>query len=374
MTAPRPDPRASPGAAGSDPAAAAPRRLGPVQYLWVAGAVLVFAALLHWLGPVLTPFLIAAILAYFGSPAVTWAERHRVPRTMGTLLAMLVILALLLGLMFVLIPLVQSEITQVIRRLPELVGQLNARVAPWLRDTLGIELQLDLATVKQLISENLESAETVTLKVLSSIKAGGTVVLGILINLALIPVVMFYLLRDWNHIVARVDDLLTRRWLPRVRKIAGEIDKVLAEFLRGQLSVMGVLAVYYAVGLSLAGLQFALPIGILTGILVFIPYVGFGLGLILGMLAALLQWSGLPGFLAVVAVYGVGQLLENYVLVPWLVGDRIGLHPLAVIFALLAFGELFGFAGVLLALPVSASLLVGLRHLRAAYQATDLYR
>jgi len=194
MTAPRPDPRASPGAASSDPAAAAPRRLGPVQYLWVAGAVLVFAALLHWLGPVLTPFLIAAILAYFGSPAVTWAERHRVPRTMGTLLAMLVILALLLGLMFVLIPLVQSEITQVIRRLPELVGQLNARVAPWLRDTLGIELQLDLATVKQLISENLESAETVTLKVLSSIKAGGTVVLGILINLALIPVVILGLL------------------------------------------------------------------------------------------------------------------------------------------------------------------------------------
>jgi predicted PurR-regulated permease PerM len=254
------------------------------------------------------------------------------------------------------------------------VAQLNARVAPWLHDTLGIQLQLDMATVRQLISENIESAETLSIKVLSSVEAGGTVVLGILINLALIPVVMFYLLRDWNRIVERVDDLLPRRWLPRVRKIASEIDKVLAEFLRGQLSVMGVLAVYYAVGLSLAGLQFALPIGILTGILVFIPYVGFGLGLILGMLAALLQWSGLPGFLAVVAVYGVGQLLENYVLVPWLVGDRIGLHPLAVIFALLAFGELFGFAGVLLALPVSAALLVGLRHLRAAYLATDLYR
>ena len=374
MTASGPDPDAVSYDPGTEPAPPLPRRVRGLQYLWIAGAVLVIAAALHWLGSVLTPFLVAAILAYFGSPAVSWAQRRRIPRTLGTLLVMLVILALLLGLMFVLIPLVQSEITQAVRRLPQLVGQLNARVAPWLRDTLGIELQLDMATVKQLISENIESAETLSLKVLSSVKAGGTVVLGILINLALIPVVMFYLLRDWNRIVERVDDLLPRRWLPRVRKIAGEIDKVLAEFLRGQLSVMGVLAVYYAVGLSLAGLQFALPIGILTGILVFIPYVGFGLGLILGMLAALLQWSGLPGFLAVAAVYGVGQLLENYVLVPWLVGDRIGLHPLAVIFALLAFGELFGFAGVLLALPVSAALLVGLRHLRAAYLATDLYR
>jgi len=374
VTAPGPDPDAASYDPGTEPAPPLPRRIRGLQYLWIAGAVLVIAAALHWLGSVLTPFLVAAILAYFGSPAVSWAQRRRIPRTLGTLLVMLVILAILLGLMFVLIPLVQSEITQAIRRLPELIAQLNARVAPWLRDTLGIELQLDLATVKQLISENIESAETVSLKVLSSLKAGGTVVLGILINLALIPVVMFYLLRDWNRIVERVDDLLPRRWLPRVRKIANEIDKVLAEFLRGQLSVMGVLAVYYAVGLSLAGLQFALPIGILTGILVFIPYVGFGLGLILGMLAALLQWSGLPGFLAVAAVYGVGQLLENYVLVPWLVGDRIGLHPLAVIFALLAFGELFGFAGVLLALPVSAALLVGLRHLRAAYLATDLYR
>jgi predicted PurR-regulated permease PerM len=156
--------------------------------------------------------------------------------------------------------------------------------------------------------------------------------------------------------------------------MATEVDAVLAEFLRGQLSVMGVLAVYYVIGLSLAGLQFALPIGILTGLLVFIPYVGFGLGLTLGVLSALLQWSGWPGFVAVLTVYGIGQILENYVLVPWLVGDRIGLHPLAVIFALLAFGQLFGFAGVLLALPASAALLVGLRHLRTAYNESDLYR
>jgi predicted PurR-regulated permease PerM len=149
---------------------------------------------------------------------------------------------------------------------------------------------------------------------------------------------------------------------------------VLAEFLRGQISVMLVLALYYAIALTVVGLDHALPIGILTGLLVFIPYVGFGLGLVLGMIAALLQWTGWPAFLAVVAVYGVGQLLENYVLLPWLVGDRIGLHPLAVIFALLAFGQLFGFAGVLLALPVCAALLVGLREVRKAYYASPLYQ
>ena len=144
--------------------------------------------------------------------------------------------------------------------------------------------------------------------------------------------------------------------------------------LRGQASVMVVLAIYYVIALWIAGLQFWLPIGLLTGLLVFVPYVGFGLGLVLGVLAALLQWHGLPGFVAVLVVYGVGQLLEGYVLVPWLVGDRIGLHPVAVIFALLAFGEVFGFAGVLLALPASAVLLVALRHLRKAYNESALYR
>ena len=373
MTPPGPDLDAAPELMPADVPRAS-RRLRTVHYLWLVATAVVIAALLHFLGSILTPFLIGAILAYFGSPLVTWAERHRVPRTVGTLLVILVILLLILALLLVLIPLVQSEIGQLTRRLPELAANLYGHAAPWLRETLGIELQLDLTSVKELIADNLDSAQALTLKLLSGLKAGGTVVLGILINLVMIPVVMFYLLRDWNRIVAHVDGLLPRRWLPRVRIIALEIDGVLAEFLRGQLAVMGVLAVYYVVGLTLAGLQFALPIGILTGLLVFIPYVGFGLGLILGVLAALLQWSGWPGFMAVLTVYGIGQLLENYVLVPFLVGDRIGLHPLAVIFALLAFGELFGFAGVLLALPVSAALLVGLRHLRTTYIDSDLYR
>src|SRR5215470_2939224 len=362
-------------AADAAPAAAAVSpALGWHHYAWIAVVVVTIAALLHWLGPILTPFLIGAIFAYLGTPAVNWAQRRRVPRTVGTLLVVAFILLLVLALLVVLYPLVQSEFLQLSKRLPELAVALNAQVAPWVADKLGIELQLDVPAVKKFIVDNLAHAQSLSLKVIAGVKAGGMLLLAILINIVLVPVVMFYLLRDWDKIVRRVDELLPRRWLPTVRTLAREIDRVLAEFVRGQLSVMVVLAVYYVIGLSLAGLKFAIPIGVLTGLLVFVPYVGFGLGFVLGVLSALLQWSGWPGFIAVLSVYGIGQLLEGYVLVPWLVGDRIGLHPLAVIFALLAFGHLFGFAGVLLALPASAALLVGLRHLRALYHESDLYQ
>ena len=355
------------------PALTQVRALRWPHYLWMAGTVLVIAALLHWLGPILTPFLIGAMFAYLGSPAVTWAQRRKVPRAVGTLLVMAVILVLILALILVLSPLVQSEFMQLWKRIPELAAAMNAQLAPWLKDKFGVEVQLDLAALKKFVAQNATSTHDMSLRLLAGIRSGGHLLLAILINLALIPVVMFYLLRDWDILVRKIGELMPRRWFAKARTIAIEIDDILAEFVRGQLWVMGVLATYYAIALSVAGLQFAIPIGILTGLLVFVPYVGFGLGLVLGVVAALLQFTGWPGFIAVLAVYGVGQLLEGYVLVPWLVGDRIGLHPLAVIFALLAFGQLFGFAGVLFALPASAALLVGLRHLRDLYHESELY-
>ena len=342
------------------------------HYVWLAAAAIAFVALVHFLGPILTPFLIGAMLAYLGNPAVNWGQRHRVPRAVGTLLVIVVVILLIFALIVVLTPLVHTEFLQLAKRLPQLAATFSAQIVPWLNQ-FGIDLPLDLESIKEFAADNLAGAESLSLKVLAGLKAGGLTLLGILINLVLIPVVMFYLLRDWNLLLARIDELLPRPWVPKVRVMARQIDDVLAEFVRGQLAVMGVLAVYYAIGLTIAGLQFALPIGILTGLLVFVPYVGFGLGLVLGVVAALLQWSGWPGFVAVLAVYGVGQLLEGYILVPLLVGDRIGLHPVAVIFALLAFGELFGFAGVLIALPASAALLVALRHVRSAYHESPLY-
>ena len=374
---PDPSPRAEVAAGDARVVDGAPRLHRPIaarQYLWIAGAAIVLVLALHWLGPVLTPFLIGAILAYLGTPMVDTLERRGVHRGVGTTLTVLVFGILLTALFVVLVPLVQAEVLLAAKRLPELVDSAASRLIPWAEATLGVTLAFDIATIRGFVVENMDSVRDLGLKLLSGVRSGGALLVTILVNLALIPVVMFYLLRDWKLIVDRFDDLVPRRWQALVQTIARQIDEVLAEFLRGQLSVMLVLAVYYAIALSLVGLDHGIAIGILTGLLVFIPYVGFGLGLVLGIVAALLQWTGWPFFVAVLAVYGVGQLVENYVLVPWLVGDRIGLHPLAVIFALLAFGQLFGFAGVLLALPVSAALLVGLRHLRAAYVASPLYR
>jgi len=367
MTDPRPpDP-------ALDPAPA--RRPLPLRhYLWGVGAALVIFFALRWLNSVITPFLVGAILAYLGTPLVDMLERRKVPRAVGTTLVVLLFGLVLIAVFVVLIPLVQSEVARAAKRLPALFAEATTVFAPWLEQRFGIVVTLDFESLKSLVAQNAESAHELSLRLLSGVKTGGLIALSILINLALIPVVMFYLLRDWKMFGQRLNELVPRDWQARGNTIVREIDGVLAEFLRGQFSVMVVLATYYAVALSVAGLDRALSIGILTGLLVFIPYVGFGLGFVLGVVAALLQWSGWPAFIAVLAVYGIGQLLENYVLVPWLVGDRIGLHPIAVIFALLAFGQLFGFAGVLLALPVSAALLVGLRHLRAEYLLSPFYR
>ena len=375
--APDPAARAELVAGGATVVAGAAQGHRPIaarQYLWIAGAAIVLFLALRWLGPVLTPFLIGAILAYLGTPMVDALERRGIHRGVGTTLTVAVFGILIAALFVVLVPLVQAELSLAVKRLPELAERTLSRFIPWIEANLGIKLALDLATIRNFVVENMDSVRDLGLKLWSGVRSGGALLVAILVNLALIPVVMFYLLRDWKLIIDRFDGLVPRRWEALVHTIARQIDEVLAEFLRGQLSVMLVLAAYYAIALSIAGLDHAIAIGILTGLLVFIPYVGFGLGLVLGTVAALLQWTGWPFFVAVLAVYGVGQLVENYVLVPWLVGDRIGLHPLAVIFALLAFGQLFGFAGVLLALPLSAALLVGLRHLRAAYVASPLYR
>ena len=359
---------------GGGAARAPPPSARPEALPWVVGAALVIVFALRWLGSALTPFLIGAILAYLGTPVVNRLQTRGVPRAVSTLLVILFIGVLLAALFFVLIPLVQSEVVTITRRIPDLFAQFTARVAPILEEKFGITLTLDFDSIRDFVTENAQEARDLSVKLLSGVKTGGAIVLTVLVNLALIPVVMFYLLRDWNMLLERLDGLVPLRWRPKVRAVASEVDSVLAEFLHGQLLVMLALAIYYVIGLSIVRLDHALAIGILTGVLVFIPYVGFGLGFMLGVMAALLQWHGWPGLFAVLAIYGVGQLLENYVLVPLLVGDRIGLHPLAVIFALLAFGELFGFAGVLMALPVSAVLLVGLRHLRAAYVASPVYQ
>jgi predicted PurR-regulated permease PerM len=341
---------------------------------WSIAAVIAAGGLVYLLGPILSPFLFGAVLAYIGSPMVAALARRRVPRVIGSLLVVAGMIAIIVALIVILMPMVQHEAAAIARRLPELADRFNERLVPWLKTNLGIDLQFDAASVRAFIADNVSGVQNIGMWLLGSLRIGGVALVGFLANLLLTPVVMFYLLMDWDTLVERVGSLLPRRWDVAARRIAGEIDTVLAEYLRGQVTVMGILAIYYAVALSLAGLQFAVPIGVLTGLLIFIPYLGFGIGLLLALLVALLQFATWQGVVVVLVVYGIGQLLESFVLTPWLVGERIGLHPLAVIFALLAFSQLFGFTGVLLALPASAAILVGLRHLRSAYTGSALYR
>jgi len=236
--------------------------------------------------------------------------------------------------------------------------------------TFGIAIEPNLGALKTWLTEKATQNGA---SWLPTLQTGALAIVGVLANLLLIPVVMFYLLKDWDVMVARVAELAPRPWLGAVTRVASAMDAVVGEFLRGQLAVMASLSAYYALALWIAGLDYALPIGLLTGVLSFVPFLGFGLGVILALLVALLQFSDWTGVAWVGGVYLVGQLLESYVFTPRLVGERVGLHPVAVIFALAAFGQLFGFVGVLLAVPLAAVLLVALRELRSVYEASDFY-
>ncbi len=349
------------------------QRADRIQTLLWSSIGLATLGLLWLLSPVLTPFLLAGILAYVLTPPVEALTRRRIPRTLGVMLVMLLAIVSLVALMLILVPLIREESRQLIDRLPEGVALWNQEVTPWLQRNFQITLRLDPASLKKLLADNRESAHNLLQSLLPSLRIGGMALLGLLTTLLLTPVVMFYLLLDGRQILQHGENLVPRPWHAKIRKIITDIDAVLAEFLRGQISVMLALAAYYCLGLWVAGIDFALPVGILTGLLIFIPYLGFGLGLGLALLVALLQFSGLSPIVGVAIVYGIGQILESVLLTPWLVGKRIGLHPLALIFSLLAFGQLFGFFGILLALPASAALLVGLREIRTHYLGSRFY-
>jgi len=351
-----------------------PKILAEPNNLWWFIPAAVLIALLYFLSPILAPFLLAAILAYISNPLVGWLARHRVPRTLGAVAVMLLLGGLFVLLLLILLPLFIKEIRLLSERLPGFLVQINDNLVPWIKARFEVELQLDLAALKKFIGENLQGADGLGMKLIESLRIGGLAVLGFVVTLLLVPVVLFYLLRDWNGLLAQIEELLPRRWHPQLTGVATEIDAVLAEFLRGQIAVMILMSVLYVLGLWLAGLEFALPIGIITGMLVFVPYVGMLTGLLLATVVALMQFSSVSGVIPVWIVFVIGQALEGTLVTPLLVGKRIGLHPVAVIFALLAFGQIFGFFGVLLALPASAALLVGLRHLGAQYRASSLYK
>ena len=341
--------------------------------IWFAVAVV--AVLLLWLlGPVLTPFIVAAVLAYALHPAVEALAARRMPRLAAVVLVEVVAIVALLALVLLIIPVIVKEVPQLKEQVPLLIERANKTLVPWLAQ-FGIHVSLDSASVKAFLLKALdENLDDWMSTLLSSARIGGSMLLALIGNAFLMPLVLFYLLSDWPHLVERAQALIPPRLRNSVLGFFDECDGVLGQYLRGQLIVMAVLAVYYSVALAIAGFDLAVPVGVFTGMGIFIPYLGFGLGLVLALLAGALQFGGWYGVIVVAVVYGIGQLAESVVLTPRLVGERIGLNPLAVIFALLAFGHLFGFVGVLIALPVSALLLVALRRAQGAYLTSRLYR
>jgi predicted PurR-regulated permease PerM len=340
--------------------------------LWTAIAAVVWL-LLTVLSPVLTPFVVAGFMGYALHPLVERLYQRRVPRWLGAGLAIAMLMLVLLGVLLLIVPVITKQLPLLREQVPMLLDRLNDALVP-LANRFGIDLQVDVALIREWLARLVSGHEGELMDgLLSSLRIGGSALAAVVGNLFLMPIVAYYLLLDWNGLVARSKTLIPPRMRAGVQGFLDETDAVLGQYLRGQLLVMGLLAVFYTVGLALVGLKLALPIGVFTGLAVFVPYLGFGLGLVLALLAALLQFQTLLGVALVGGVYLVGQVVESLYLTPRLLGERIGLHPIAVIFALLAFGHLFGFVGVLVALPASAVLLVAGRMVRRGYLHSELY-
>ncbi|HTT07469.1 MAG TPA: AI-2E family transporter [Gammaproteobacteria bacterium] len=340
--------------------------------LAVVAGVLIW--LLYLLAPVLTPFMLSALLSYLFDPVVDRLEARRLPRTLGVIIVFLGLLLAGLAFVLILFPVLHQQISLLIDKLPQVMQWFQDALLPRLSRLPGVDPSwLNLEAVRQAMTEHWQQLGSSLTDVLGRLTHSGGTVFVWFAYLLLIPVVTFYLLRDWDILVRRLHDLLPRRVEPVIAQLAGECDAVLAQLLRGQLLVMLSLAVVYTVGLWIVGVDLAFLIGLISGLVSFVPYLGFVVGVLFASLAALIQFGDVAHLLYVLLVFAAGQALDGTLLSPLLVGRRIGLHPVAVIFAVLAGGQLFGFLGVLLALPVAAVIVVVLRHSQNRYLQSSLY-
>ena len=260
------------------------------------------------------------------------------------------------------------------RKIPGFIDYLQETILPEIERMLGLkEHQSDLTALKEALQQNWQSVGGLAGYLVDTISKSSMLLVAWISNLVLIPVIAFYLMRDWDILIDKINHLLPRHIEPVISELALESDEVLGSFLRGQMSVMLSLAAIYSIGLWIAGLDFALLVGMLAGAVSFVPYLGFIVGILAAIIASLIQYHDFMHLLPVMLVFGIGQLIESMILTPLLVGDRIGLHPVAVIFAIMAGGQLFGFVGVLIALPVAAVVMVLLRHIYQRYVASQLY-
>lgn len=334
--------------------------------LWLTFAVL-FAGgwLIFLLSPILTPFLISAFLAYLGDPLVDALEEKRLSRSAAVAVVFLTLTTVFFLILLIILPILGSQIENLIQRIPDYIGWLRGHIAPWVHNLMvqmGQEGEEPVTQWMTVLQDNWKGVGGLAATIAKILSQSGLVIIAWLANLVLIPVVTFYLLRDWDILVERIRELLPRRVEPVVVTLARDSDAVLSSFFRGQLMVMLCLGTVYSVGLWIAGVDFSFLLGMMAGIVSFVPYMGFLFGILVTGVASVLQVQGIDLLPWVVLVFAFGQLLEGMILTPMLVGDRIGLHPVAVIFAVMAGGQLYGFFGVLVALPVAAVVMVWLRH------------
>ena len=338
--------------------------------LAVVAALLV---LLYLLGPILMPFALSAGLAYLGDPLVDRLQRHKLSRTAAVIVVFVGLTALLLPALVLLLPLLVDQLRTFVGNIPDYLAWIQDRGLPALGIYLPEDMRLDADNLRRVVSENLPEAGGFAKEMLGMLSRSGGALLTFVAGLLLVPVVTFYLMRDWDHLVTWIDQALPERQRPVVRTLARESDVVLAGFLRGQLLVMLALSVIYSAGLSIIGLNLALLIGIGAGLVSFVPYLGFIVGLLAAGIAVVAQTHELMPLAWVLLVFMIGQVVESMILTPWLVGDRIGLHPVAVIFAVMAGAQLFGFIGVLLGLPAAAVVAVLLRHAMERWRKSQAY-
>jgi len=347
---------------------------------WLLLALLAVAGwLVYLLAPVITPFAISAVLAYFGDPLVDRLEkvslwRWKIGRTLAVIIVFILMLSLLTLILLILVPLLIDQVRLLVERFPDWIEWFSGTVLPWLASKVGFELKgFDAAQFTGMLKQYWKEISTAAFGVIDVISRGGVAVATWLTHLILIPVVTFYLLRDWDALVRGIHDLLPRNMEAEISRLAAEVDEVLGAFFRGQLMVMLALGLIYTIGLSVVGIELAVLIGMGAGLLSIVPYLGSIVGVLLAAGAAIFQFQDSFHLVMVLLVFAVGQAAEGMYLTPKLVGDRIGLHPVTVIFAVLAGGQLFGFLGILLALPVAAALNVLVRHAHQKYRRSDLY-
>lgn len=348
--------------------------IADTQKWFILAVTLAVGYLVYLLSPILTPFLVSALLAYLGDPLADRLQKMRMSRTVAVVVVFMIMLLVLFLFLLIAVPLIENQLVRLLRRMPDFISVIQTEWLPWLSATLGVELgSINLQGVKNSLGEHWQTVGNMLGMVITRVSSSGQTVLLWLSYLLLIPVVTFYLLRDWDNLVEKTAVLIPRKYIVTTTTLAKDCDAVLAEFLRGQLLVMLALGIIYSIGLWLVGLEFSLLIGLGAGVVSFVPYLGFIVGFSVASVAAFMQFHDVIHIIFVLLVFGVGQALEGMVLSPLLVGDRIGLHPVAVIFAVMAGAQLFGFFGMLLALPVAAVITVLLRHFYEQYLNSHLY-